>query len=175
LHTVCCRSDAVDRYVGPPFMPSWQVSRGGRAPWEISLSSRRNCAGRCGLLPSSRHRRGSCRRQASWLARIRSSWQAISNVDPACYASQSGDLADGPVSIRAGDAWIGGRVCAIRKSQEAIHRAQRRLTPLLLPIGANRMETIAAESASHQVRPCGKTTLAFRKVGLFYQSSLPAM
>ena len=42
-------------------MPSWQVSRGGRAPWEISLSSPENCAGRCGPLPSSRHRRGSCR------------------------------------------------------------------------------------------------------------------
>jgi hypothetical protein len=78
-------------------MPSWQVSRCGRLAWEISLSSRRTGAGRCGLLPSSRHRRGSCREgrrmcatEASWLARIRSWWQASSDVDAACYAWQSG-------------------------------------------------------------------------------------
>jgi hypothetical protein len=39
-----------------------------------------------------------------------------------------GDLADFPVWIKSDDTWIAGRVCAIRKSQDAIVRAQRRLT-----------------------------------------------
>jgi hypothetical protein len=41
---------------------------------------------------------------------------------------KAGDLAGWPVWIRSGDLWISGRVCAIRKSQDAIDRAQRRLT-----------------------------------------------
>ena len=32
-------------------MPSWQVSRGGRAPWEISLSSRRTVLADAGHYP----------------------------------------------------------------------------------------------------------------------------
>ncbi len=39
-----------------------------------------------------------------------------------------GDFADWPVWIRSGQEWIQGRVCAIRKSQQAIEQAQRRLT-----------------------------------------------
>jgi Transposase DDE domain len=37
-------------------------------------------------------------------------------------------LAAWPVWIKSGAAWIAGRACAIRKGQNAIHRAQRRLT-----------------------------------------------
>lgn len=40
---------------------------------------------------------------------------------------KAGDLAQWPVRIKAGDTWIVGRVCAIRKSKDAIVRAQRRL------------------------------------------------
>jgi hypothetical protein len=41
---------------------------------------------------------------------------------------KAGDLAGWPVWIKSGDAKIAGRVCAIRKSKDAIARAQRRLT-----------------------------------------------
>src|SRR5271163_2546730 len=41
---------------------------------------------------------------------------------------KAGDLAGWPVWIKSGDDWIPGRVCAIRKSPDAIVRAQRRLT-----------------------------------------------
>jgi hypothetical protein len=41
---------------------------------------------------------------------------------------KAGDLAGWPVWIKSDDVWIAGRVCAIRKSQDAIVRAQRRLT-----------------------------------------------
>jgi hypothetical protein len=41
---------------------------------------------------------------------------------------KAGDLADWPVLIKSGEARINGRICAIRKSREAIARAQRRLT-----------------------------------------------
>src|ERR1700733_6496296 len=41
---------------------------------------------------------------------------------------KAGDLAGWPVWIKSDDRWIAGRVCAIRKSQDAIVRAQRRLT-----------------------------------------------
>lgn len=41
---------------------------------------------------------------------------------------KAGDLAAWPVWIKSGEARIAGRVCAIRKSQDAIARAQRRLT-----------------------------------------------
>jgi hypothetical protein len=40
---------------------------------------------------------------------------------------KAGDLAGWPVWIRSGETRIAGRVCAIRKSQEAIAQAQRRL------------------------------------------------
>jgi len=40
---------------------------------------------------------------------------------------KAGDLAHWPVWIKSGDSWIAGRVCAIRKSQDAILKAQRRL------------------------------------------------
>jgi hypothetical protein len=40
----------------------------------------------------------------------------------------AGDVADWPVWIKSGEARIASRVCAIRKSQDAIARAQRRLT-----------------------------------------------
>ena len=39
----------------------------------------------------------------------------------------AGEVAEWPVSVRSGEAEISGRVCAIRKSREAIKRAQRRL------------------------------------------------
>jgi hypothetical protein len=41
---------------------------------------------------------------------------------------KAGDLAGWPVWIKSGDESIVGRVCAIRKSPDAIMRAQRRLT-----------------------------------------------
>jgi Transposase DDE domain len=41
---------------------------------------------------------------------------------------KAGDLAGWPVKIRSADQWIEGRICAIRKSPDAIARAQRRLT-----------------------------------------------
>lgn len=41
---------------------------------------------------------------------------------------KAGALADWKVWIKSGDKWIAGRVCGIRKSQDAIVRAQRRLT-----------------------------------------------
>ena len=41
---------------------------------------------------------------------------------------KAGDLANWPVWIRSGDIWIKGRICAVRKSRQAIERAQRRLT-----------------------------------------------
>jgi len=41
---------------------------------------------------------------------------------------QTGDLAGWPIWIHAGQQRIAGRVCAIRKSKEAIGRSQRRLT-----------------------------------------------
>ena len=44
------------------------------------------------------------------------------------FRSKAGDLAGWPVWIKSGDVWIAGRVCAIRKSPDAIVRAQRRLT-----------------------------------------------
>jgi Transposase DDE domain len=40
---------------------------------------------------------------------------------------QSGKTAEWPVWVRTGEQRIGGRVCAIRKSEEAIRRAQRRI------------------------------------------------
>src|ERR1035441_486035 len=40
---------------------------------------------------------------------------------------QAGDVGDWPVLVRFGARRIAGRVCAIRKSQDAIDRAQRRL------------------------------------------------
>jgi hypothetical protein len=39
----------------------------------------------------------------------------------------AGEVAEWPVSVRSGEAEISGRVCAIRKSRDAIERAQRRL------------------------------------------------
>jgi hypothetical protein len=42
--------------------------------------------------------------------------------------AKAGDLAGWPVWIKSGDERIAGRVCAIRKSPDAIVRAQRRLT-----------------------------------------------
>lgn len=41
---------------------------------------------------------------------------------------KAGDFMGWPVWIQSGDARIAGRVCAIRKSQDAIEKAQRRLT-----------------------------------------------
>jgi len=41
---------------------------------------------------------------------------------------RAGDFMGWPVWIQSGDARIAGRVCAIRKSQDAIEKAQRRLT-----------------------------------------------
>ena len=41
---------------------------------------------------------------------------------------KTGDSADWPVWIRSGEQRIKGRVCAIRKSRQAIEQAQRRLT-----------------------------------------------
>jgi hypothetical protein len=41
--------------------------------------------------------------------------------------TQPGDLAEWPAQVRLGERRIAGRVCAIRKSREAIERAQRRL------------------------------------------------
>ena len=41
---------------------------------------------------------------------------------------KAGELAGWRVWIKSGDEWIAGRVCAIRKSPDAIVRAQRRLT-----------------------------------------------
>jgi hypothetical protein len=42
--------------------------------------------------------------------------------------SKTGDLGGWPVWIKSGDTRIAGRVCAIRKGQDAIQKAQRRLT-----------------------------------------------
>lgn len=42
--------------------------------------------------------------------------------------AKTGDLAAWPVWVQAGDRRVAGRVCAIRKSQQAIARAERRLT-----------------------------------------------
>lgn len=41
---------------------------------------------------------------------------------------KTNQLASWPVWIQSGDAWIQGRICAIRKSRLAIEQAQRRLT-----------------------------------------------
>ncbi len=41
---------------------------------------------------------------------------------------KAGNLAAWPVWVKSGETWIAGRVCAIRKSKDAIDRAQRRLT-----------------------------------------------
>ena len=41
---------------------------------------------------------------------------------------RAGQTAEWPVGIQEGEHWIAGRICAIRKSEEAIHRAQRQLT-----------------------------------------------
>ena len=40
---------------------------------------------------------------------------------------KTGEFADWPVWIRSGDVWIQGRICAVRKSRQAIEQAQRRL------------------------------------------------
>ena len=39
----------------------------------------------------------------------------------------SGKIAEWPVEVRSGEQRIAGRVCAIRKSRQAIKRAQRKL------------------------------------------------
>lgn len=41
---------------------------------------------------------------------------------------KAGEPASWPVWIRSGDVWIQGRICAVRKSRQAIEQAQRRLT-----------------------------------------------
>jgi hypothetical protein len=41
---------------------------------------------------------------------------------------RAGEAAEWPVRVRAGDQLIAGRLCGIRKSQEAVLRAQRKLT-----------------------------------------------
>jgi IS4 transposase len=41
---------------------------------------------------------------------------------------QAGKVAEWRVEVRSGDQRISGRLCAVRKSQEAVERAQRRLT-----------------------------------------------
>jgi hypothetical protein len=40
---------------------------------------------------------------------------------------RAGEAAEWPVGVRAGKQWIEGRLCGIRKSEEAIQRAQRQL------------------------------------------------
>jgi hypothetical protein len=48
-------------------------------------------------------------------------------LDRLSSLQQAGDLGDWPVSVHSGQLRIAGRICAIRKSQAAIVRAQRRL------------------------------------------------
>jgi hypothetical protein len=51
----------------------------------------------------------------------------FSLLEPLAGLRQAGELAEWPVWIHSGQEEIAGRVCAIRKSREAIERAQRRL------------------------------------------------
>jgi hypothetical protein len=48
-------------------------------------------------------------------------------LKPLARLRSSGQLAEWPIWIRSGEAEIAGRVCAIRKSRQAIEQAQRRL------------------------------------------------
>jgi hypothetical protein len=50
-----------------------------------------------------------------------------SQLKPLARLRSSGQLAEWPIWIRSGEAEIAGRVCAIRKSRQAIEQAQRRL------------------------------------------------
>jgi len=48
-------------------------------------------------------------------------------LKPLAKLRSSGQVAEWPIWIRSGEAKIAGRICAIRKSRQAIERAQRRL------------------------------------------------
>jgi hypothetical protein len=48
-------------------------------------------------------------------------------LKPLAKLRSSGQVAEWPIWIRSGEAEIAGRICAIRKSRQAIERAQRRL------------------------------------------------
>lgn len=48
-------------------------------------------------------------------------------LEPLAKLRTAGQVAEWPIWVRSGEAKIAGRVCAIRKSREAIERAQRRL------------------------------------------------
>jgi hypothetical protein len=48
-------------------------------------------------------------------------------LKPLAILRQAGELAEWPVWVQSGQVRMAGRICAIRKSREAIERAQRRL------------------------------------------------
>jgi hypothetical protein len=53
--------------------------------------------------------------------------EPFSLLAPLAQLSDAGEVAEWPVWVRSGEQRIAGRVCAIRKSREAIAQAQRRL------------------------------------------------
>ena len=53
--------------------------------------------------------------------------EAFSLLAPLARLRDAGEVAEWPVWVRYGEQRIAGRVCAIRKSREAIAQAQRRL------------------------------------------------
>ena len=55
------------------------------------------------------------------------SGEPFSLLKPLAKLRSSGQVAEWPIWVRSGESEIAGRVCAIRKSREAIERAQRRL------------------------------------------------
>jgi transposase len=55
------------------------------------------------------------------------SGEPFSLLKPLTKLRSSGQVAEWPIWVRSGESEISGRVCAIRKSREAIGRAQRRL------------------------------------------------
>jgi hypothetical protein len=92
-------------------------------------------AGRCGLLPSCRYSGGRrseggclCGLSPHGLPTFDVRGKPFPLLKRLARLRKAGDLGGWTVWIKSGDVWIAGRVCAIRKSQEAIVRAQRRLT-----------------------------------------------